>query len=84
MWIREGRDEEHEVPKLTVLDDGSLFLSDVEKNDSGVYSCTANDSDTEDDSIAKMEVFVRSESFLFNLDKFIFSICCKTGFVFIM
>lgn len=60
MWIREGRDEEHEVPKLTVLDDGSLFLSDVEKNDSGVYSCTANDSDTEDDSIAKMEVFVRT------------------------
>ncbi|XP_019864987.1 contactin-3 [Aethina tumida] len=35
MWVREQEKEE----KMTVLENGSLFISEVDRNDSGNYSC---------------------------------------------
>lgn len=38
MWEREGRTKDQHV-KMTVLENGSLFLQEVDKNDSAIYYC---------------------------------------------
>ncbi|XP_066149228.1 protein turtle homolog B isoform X1 [Euwallacea fornicatus] len=38
MWEREGKVQSHNL-KMTVLVNGSLYLQEVEKSDSGIYNC---------------------------------------------
>lgn len=37
-WSREGRVDK-DSHRISVLDDGSIFIMEVIKNDSGIYSC---------------------------------------------
>lgn len=42
MWVKETIEEHFEKQEsnsMVVLEDGSLFLSNVTKNDSGIYVC---------------------------------------------
>ncbi|XP_017784871.1 PREDICTED: protein sax-3-like isoform X2 [Nicrophorus vespilloides] len=59
MWIRDGRSEDEQAPRLSIQEDGSLFLQEVDKNDSGIYTCTPSNSLNEEQS-SKMKVIVRT------------------------
>lgn len=48
MWVRDEH-EDHQVPRFTVEDDGSLMLYQVDRNDSGVYTCSPENIDDDDD-----------------------------------
>lgn len=65
-WIHEGK-----TVDSTVLDDDSLFLEHLRREDAGVYKCANVQSD---DVLNKMRVYVRSKyrieltSYLYNLN----------------
>ncbi|KAF2905237.1 hypothetical protein ILUMI_00961 [Ignelater luminosus] len=58
MWVHEGK-EDHQIPRLSVQDNGSLFLTEVDRNDSGIYTCSQEDSDGSDIK-ASIKVRVRT------------------------
>lgn len=60
MWVREGR-EDKQVDRLTILENGSLFLMDVDKNDTGIYACYPANVVEDDLMKSRIKVFVRSE-----------------------
>lgn len=45
MWLQEGREDDQQISHLSVQEDGSLFLMQVDRNDSGVYTCLPENSD---------------------------------------
>ncbi|XP_031356484.1 protein sidekick-1 isoform X4 [Photinus pyralis] len=47
MWVHEGK-EARQVSRLLIQDDGSLFLMEVDRNDSGIYTCLPANSDSPD------------------------------------
>lgn len=47
MWVHEGK-EDQQIPRLLIQEDGSLFLMEVDRNDSGVYTCLPANSDSPD------------------------------------
>lgn len=55
-WIHKGR-----TMDSTVQENNSLFLQQVKREDSGLYTCTASDTDQ---VLHQMKVIVRSESLL--------------------
>lgn len=46
MWVRQGREDQNTKagsqshPRMSVLEDGSLFIAEVDRNDSGIYTCS--------------------------------------------
>lgn len=42
MWVRQGREDE-QIPRMSVQKDGSLFLANLDHDDSGVYMCMVED-----------------------------------------
>lgn len=42
MWVRQGREDE-QISRVSVHSDGSLSLSNLERDDTGVYLCTVED-----------------------------------------
>nr|XP_023026502.1 contactin-1 isoform X2 [Leptinotarsa decemlineata] len=58
MWVREGRDFQRHS-RMTVQEDGSLFIHQVDRNDSGVYSCS-RENVVNSDVNSKIEVKVRT------------------------
>lgn len=42
MWVRQGR-EDRQISRMSVQKDGSLFLSNLDHDDSGVYLCMVED-----------------------------------------
>ncbi|KAJ1531949.1 hypothetical protein ONE63_000587 [Megalurothrips usitatus] len=42
MWVREGREDE-QISRMSVQHDGSLILSNLDRDDSGVYRCVVQD-----------------------------------------
>lgn len=42
MWVREGREDE-QIPRMSVQHDGSLSLSNLGRDDSGLYVCQVED-----------------------------------------
>lgn len=67
MWVRE---QDQEKKPMTILSNNSLFISNVTKEDSGVYSCSKANS-LEDEERKRMNVIVRSifplKCFLYNI-----------------
>lgn len=59
MWVREGR-EDRQVERLTIQHDGSLFLQEVNRNDTGLYSCFVDDAHSDNETRSKVRVKVRS------------------------
>lgn len=71
MWVREGRDDQQNS-RLMIQENGSLFLPQVDKNDSGIYACSP-DNVVNDDIKARIKVLVRSKNIhLFLSVSFIF------------
>ncbi|CAG9863503.1 unnamed protein product [Phyllotreta striolata] len=58
MWVREGR-EDQQHNRMSVLDDGSLFISNASRNDTGIYACS-RENVVNSDVKGKIKVFVRS------------------------
>lgn len=56
MWIRE--DGKTLATHVRVLDNGSLFISQVDRNDSGIYACSRENVVNSD---ARINVTVRSK-----------------------
>lgn len=54
MWVREGRE------RLTIRPDGSLFLQEVSRNDTGLYSCFVDNADLNNETRSKVKVKVRT------------------------
>lgn len=61
MWVREGRGD-RQSPRTIVLNNGSLFLETVDRDDSGVYSCSRANVVTDEKVL--INVTVRSKYFL--------------------
>lgn len=59
MWVREGRVDK-QVERLTILPNGSLFLEEANRNDTGIYSCFVDDADTNNETRSKVRIKVRS------------------------
>ncbi|GLV44997.1 uncharacterized protein CBL_14431 [Carabus blaptoides fortunei] len=59
MWVREGR-EDKQVERLTIQHDGSLFLQEVNRNDTGLYSCFVDDAHSDNETRSKVRVKVRT------------------------
>ncbi|XP_008190805.1 contactin-1 isoform X3 [Tribolium castaneum] len=57
MWVREER-EDHQISHMQIINNGSLFLSSVEKSDAGIYACYKANS--VDDEKARMKVVVKT------------------------
>nr|CAH7748641.1 unnamed protein product [Callosobruchus chinensis] len=57
-WSRDGRKDTQKT-EWNVLEDGTLFLANVEKNSSGVYICSRRNS-VDSDEVAKINVTVRT------------------------
>jgi len=72
MWIREGR-QDRQSSGMTVLPNGTLFLSNVSQDDSGVYICMEDgleqDLDNLPTSVTRVLVHVRGESCIFLFQK---------------
>ncbi|KAG5873549.1 hypothetical protein JTB14_024534 [Gonioctena quinquepunctata] len=58
MWVREGRDVQQHS-RMIILEDGSLLISQVDRNDSGVYFCSRANV-VNSDFKAKVKVTVRT------------------------
>jgi hypothetical protein len=58
MWVREER-EDHQKSRMIILENGSLFIPSIERNDSGIYSCSKANS--VNDEKARIKVHVNSE-----------------------
>lgn len=74
MWVRDEH-EDHEIPRFTIEDDGSLMLFQVDHNDSGVYTCSPENTDN-DTFKYSIKVIVRSKK-LFICQKFLFINVCR-------
>lgn len=59
MWIREGK-KDQEIHRMTILQDGSLFIANVTRNDSGVFSCSPANV-AHDDLKTRIKLIVRSK-----------------------
>ncbi|XP_045463174.1 protein turtle homolog A isoform X2 [Harmonia axyridis] len=55
MWVREGR-EDRQSNRSTVLTNGSLFLKTVDKDDSGLYSCSRENVVTDEKTLINVTV----------------------------
>lgn len=59
VWVREGR-VDRQVDRLTILPNGSLFLQEANRNDSGIYSCFLDDADLSNETRSKVRIKVRT------------------------
>lgn len=59
MWVREGR-KDQEIHRMTILQDGSLYIANITKNDSGVFSCSPANV-AHDDLKTKIRLTIRSK-----------------------
>ncbi|XP_044759519.1 protein turtle homolog A isoform X3 [Coccinella septempunctata] len=55
MWVREGREDRHST-RSTALKNGSLFLERVDKDDSGIYSCSRENVVTDEKALLNVTV----------------------------
>lgn len=60
VWVRDGKMDD-QVKHSLVEDDGSLFLENVTRNDSGIYGCLPQNT-VDLDLMKTVKVFVRSKS----------------------
>lgn len=66
MWVKETSEEhfeEKESHRMEVLEDGSLFLINVTRNDSGIYVCN-RENVVHNEIKARVKVEVKSKYFL--------------------
>lgn len=59
MWVREGR-EDQQHHRMSVLEDGALYIAQADRNDTGVYACS-RENVVNSDVKAKIKLFVRSK-----------------------
>lgn len=59
MWVREGR-KDQESHRTIVLEDGSLYIVNVTRYDSGVFSCSPANV-AHDDLKTRIRLIVRSK-----------------------
>jgi hypothetical protein len=55
MWVREER-EDHQKSRMIILENGSLFIPSIERNDSGIYSCSKANSVNDEKARIKVHV----------------------------
>ncbi|KAF5272745.1 hypothetical protein FQA39_LY07772 [Lamprigera yunnana] len=55
MWVHEGK-EDQQIPRLSIQEDGSLFLTEVNRNDSGIYTCMPANSEADTKSSVRLRV----------------------------
>ncbi|XP_050514990.1 contactin-1 [Diabrotica virgifera virgifera] len=58
MWVREGREDQQHA-RMSVLENGALFISQVDRNDTGVYACS-RENVVNSDVTAKVKLTVRT------------------------
>ncbi|KAK4872441.1 hypothetical protein RN001_014470 [Aquatica leii] len=55
MWVHEGR-EDQQTPRFFIQEDGSLYLTEVNRNDSGIYTCMPSNSDYDEKASIRLRV----------------------------
>ncbi|XP_056630483.1 contactin-1 [Diorhabda carinulata] len=58
MWVREGREEQQHA-RMSILENGSLLITEVDQSDAGLYSCS-RENVVNSDVKAKVKLAVRT------------------------